>query len=99
MCCCLTNFVGVRSIKQSSSRAEVIIHAEEVICEEVLPALGTEKLHNRVKGYHIGYMVNRLIYAYLGRIPCDDRDHLKNKRFDLAGPLLATLFKSYANAI
>ena len=38
-------------------------------------------------------MVHKLLSASLGRIKEDDRDHLMNKRMDLAGPLIASLFK------
>ena len=38
-------------------------------------------------------MVHRLLQAALGRREVDDRDHLGNKRLDLAGPLLAFLFR------
>ena len=39
------------------------------------------------------YMVHRLLLAALGRREQDDRDHYGNKRLDLAGPLLAFLFR------
>ena len=39
------------------------------------------------------YMVHRLLLAALGRREVDDRDHYGNKRLDLAGPLLAFLFR------
>jgi DNA-directed RNA polymerase II subunit RPB2 len=39
-------------------------------------------------------MVHRLLLASLGRRELDDRDHVGNKRLDLAGPLLSTLFRS-----
>ena len=42
----------------------------------------------------IGYMVNRVLQCFLGRREEDDRDHAGNKRLDLAGPLLAFLFRS-----
>lgn len=38
-------------------------------------------------------MVHRLLSAALGRRELDDRDHYGNKRLDLAGPLLAFLFR------
>lgn len=38
-------------------------------------------------------MVHRLLLAALGRRELDDRDHIGNKRLDLAGPLLAALFR------
>lgn len=42
-------------------------------------------------------MVHRLLLAALGRRELDDRDHYGNKRLDLAGPLLAFLFRGYLN--
>lgn len=42
----------------------------------------------------MGYMVHRLLLAALGRRELDDRDHIGNKRLDLAGPLLAFLFRT-----
>ena len=42
------------------------------------------------------YMVHRLLVACLGRRELDDRDHYGNKRLDLAGPLLAFLFRGWA---
>jgi len=70
--------------------------------EQVLPHLGIGS--QRIKEYpakalHLGYMVNGLISAYMGRIPCDDRDHLENKRFEMAGPLMASLLKKYAHQL
>jgi DNA-directed RNA polymerase II subunit RPB2 len=44
--------------------------------------------------YFLGYMVHRLLLAALGRRELDDRDHIGNKRLDLAGPLLAVLFRA-----
>ena len=40
-------------------------------------------------------MVHRLLLAALGRRELDDRDHYGNKRLDLAGPLLAFLFRGW----
>ena len=37
--------------------------------------------------------MHRLLLAHLGRRELDDRDHYGNKRMDLAGPLLAGLFR------
>ena len=42
---------------------------------------------------HIRYCVHRLLLASIGRREVDDRDHYGNKRLDLAGPLLAFLFR------
>ena len=43
------------------------------------------------------YMVHRLLLAALGRRELDDRDHYGNKRLDLAGPLLAFLFRGWVS--
>lgn len=39
------------------------------------------------------YIINRLLLCALSRRPEDDRDHYGNKRLDLAGPLLGSLFR------
>jgi len=44
-------------------------------------------------------MVHRLLQAAMGRREFDDRDHYGNKRLDLAGPLLAFLFRGWVNYI
>ncbi len=45
------------------------------------------------KAYFFGYMIHRLLLAALERRDLDDRDHFGRKRLDLAGPLLAGLFR------
>ncbi|ARF11367.1 DNA-directed RNA polymerase subunit beta [Klosneuvirus KNV1] len=47
------------------------------------------------KAYYIGFMINRLLQCYLGRIPPDDRDNYINKRVDLPGQLMMDLIKQY----
>ena len=54
--------------------------------------MGQSEHHHRIKAYFIGYMVKRLIKTYLGVGEHYDRDNLGNKRIDLAGSLLQTLF-------
>lgn len=46
-----------------------------------------------MQAYFFGYMVQRLLLVALGRRDEDDRDHYANKRLDLGGPLLASLFR------
>ena len=38
-------------------------------------------------------MVNKLLYAFLGKTEEDDRDHYGKKRLDMTGTLLIGLFK------
>ena len=45
------------------------------------------------KAFFLGYMTHRLLCAVLERRDLDDRDHFGKKRLDLAGPLLANLFR------
>lgn len=40
-------------------------------------------------------MVNKLLYAYLGKTDEDDRDHYGKKRLDMTGTLMVTLFKEH----
>jgi DNA-directed RNA polymerase II subunit RPB2 len=40
-------------------------------------------------------MVNKLLYAYLGKTDEDDRDHYGKKRLDLTGTLLISQFKEH----
>lgn len=52
---------------------------------------------NIVKAKNLAYMARRLLDTVLGRRPFDDRDDLRNKRCDLAGPLLVQI--AHANLV
>lgn len=71
-----------------------IRYAKEILQKEMLPHVGISDFCETKKAYFLGYMVHRLLLASLGRRELDDRDHYGNKRMDLAGPLLAFLFRS-----
>lgn len=45
------------------------------------------------KSYMLGYMVNQLSSAYMGRRMEEDKDNFKNKRLDLTGQLLSHQFR------
>ncbi len=45
------------------------------------------------KAYFVGYMVNRLLTAGLGRANEDDRDYYGKKRLEMAGNLMASQFR------
>ncbi len=51
------------------------------------------------KAFFLGYMVHRMLQCALGRREVDDRDHFGKKRLDLAGPLLANLFRMLFNKL
>ena len=50
-------------------------------------------VNDRLKAKYLGYMVNRLISVVDGSRLADDRDHYRCKRIDLAGSLLARVFR------
>lgn len=94
------NFIGTRASAPGgrnmleSVSEERIALARNIIRDALLPHIGTDDTCNAKKAYFLGYMVNRLLSTALGRRDLDDRDHLGNKRLDLAGPLMSFLFRS-----
>ena len=60
---------------------------------QVLPHVGTDDASETKKGFFLGYVVHKLLMCSLGRLEQDDRDHYGKKRLDLAGPLVAGLFR------
>jgi DNA-directed RNA polymerase II subunit RPB2 len=87
------NFIGTRGAKAGVTREKRIKYAREILQKELLPHVGISAFCETKKAYFLGYMVHRLLLAALGRRELDDRDHYGNKRLDLAGPLLAYLFR------
>ncbi|GMR39902.1 hypothetical protein PMAYCL1PPCAC_10097, partial [Pristionchus mayeri] len=88
------NFIGSRGAKPGVTREQRIKYAKEILQKEMLPHVGISDFCETKKAYFMGYMVHRLLLAALGRRELDDRDHIGNKRLDLAGPLLAFLFRA-----
>jgi len=87
------NFIGVRGAKPGVTKDKRIKYAKEILQKEMLPHVGISDFCETKKAYYLGYIVHRLLLAALGRRELDDRDHYGNKRLDLAGPLLAYLFR------
>ncbi len=67
--------------------------AESVLDRNFLPHLGRTQESRLDKAFFLGEMACRVIELKLGRRAPDDKDHFKNKRLKLAGPLLADLFR------
>ena len=63
-------------------------YVKGVILKEYLNHLGDNE---QKKIYFTGFMVNKLLKAYLGTTPLDDRDSHINKRFETTGYLLGNL--------
>ncbi|KNC80151.1 DNA-directed RNA polymerase II subunit RPB2 [Sphaeroforma arctica JP610] len=87
------DFIGTRGPTTGATKPERIKYAKELLQKDMLPHVSVEEFCETKKAYFFGYMVHRLLLAALGRRECDDRDHYGNKRMDLAGALLAGLFR------
>ena len=67
--------------------------AETAIDKNFLPHIGRTSQNRKDKALFLGEMASRAIELQLDRRKIDDKDHFKNKRLRLAGPLLADLFR------
>jgi len=67
--------------------------ADNIIDRNFLPHIGRTAEKREEKALFLGEMACRVIELKLGRRKPDDKDHFKNKRLKLAGPLLADLFR------
>ena len=67
--------------------------AETAIDKNFLPHIGRTAEHRKDKALFLGEMASKAIELKLERRQTDDKDHFKNKRLRLAGPLLADLFR------
>ena len=67
--------------------------AESIIDRNFMPHIGRTKEQRREKAFFLGEMACRTIELKFGKRNQDDKDHFKNKRLKLAGPLLADLFR------
>jgi DNA-directed RNA polymerase subunit B len=67
--------------------------AETALDKNFLPHIGRTNQNRKDKALFLGEMACRVIELKLGRRTPDDKDHFKNKRLRLAGPLLADLFR------
>lgn len=75
-------------IKQQEKR----IHLMQLLKDNFFPHIEGSLIE---KAFYIGYMINRLLQCFLGRIKPDDRDSYINKRVDLPGQLIFELFKQF----
>ena len=67
--------------------------AETAIDKNFLPHIGRTTQNRKEKALFLGEMACRVVELKMGRRQTDDKDHFKNKRLRLAGPLLADLFR------
>ena len=86
------DFIGKRG-QQMGTREKRIRYARDVMQKEFLPHISQKEGSETRKAFFLGYMINRLLQCALGRTEEDDRDHFGKKRLDLAGPLMAQVFR------
>jgi len=67
--------------------------AVNLLDRNFLPHIGRTEMQRQEKAYFLGEMATRVIELRIGKRKPDDKDHFKNKRLKLAGPLLADLFR------
>ncbi len=79
---------GDKNIKTNQKRTHILT----LLQNNFLPHIEGSLVN---KAYYIGYMINKLLRASLGRISIDDRDSYINKRVDLPGDLLMELFRQF----
>eukprot|EP00743_Colponemidia_sp_Colp-15_P004321 GILK01004661.1.p1 GENE.GILK01004661.1~~GILK01004661.1.p1 ORF type:complete len:1171 (+),score=217.57 GILK01004661.1:162-3674(+) len=88
------DFIGKRGSATGVTKEKRLRYAKEILQKEMLPHVGISEFCETRKAYFVGYMVHRLCNAALGRTGEDDRDHYGKKRLDLAGGLMAGLFRN-----
>lgn len=86
------DFIGRRSTVAGREKEERSKKAHEILNQYLLPHLGEEESDITRKTFFIGYMTHLLVMTALRRREEDDRDHYCNKRLDLAGALISSLF-------
>lgn len=87
------DFIGKRGNSTGITRDKRIRYARDIMQKELLPHISQVEGSETRKAFFLGYMVHRMLQCVLGRREPDDRDHFGKKRLDLAGPLMATLFR------
>ncbi|KAJ4292628.1 DNA-dependent RNA polymerase II [Kalmusia sp. IMI 367209] len=87
------DFLGKRAQGQQNAKDKRLKFARDIMQREFLPHISQKEGQDTRKAYFFGYMLHRLLQCVLGRREEDDRDHFGKKRLDLAGPLIANLFR------
>ena len=92
------DFIAKRG-NQRGVMSKRVKFANDIMTKELLPHISQQPGHETKKAFFLGYMIHRLLQCALGRREVDDRDHFGKKRLDLAGPLLAGLFRTLFNKL
>ncbi|MCX8171818.1 MAG: DNA-directed RNA polymerase subunit B'', partial [Candidatus Bathyarchaeota archaeon] len=85
-------FIGNR-VAHGQVKSYRIQRAELLLDRNFMPHIGRSPKKRIDKAILLGEMAARVIELKMGRRKPDDKDHVRNKRLKLAGPLLADLFR------
>lgn len=69
------------------------VYVQQIFDNELFPHLGIH-VDATTKCEYLNLMMNKLIRTCTGQRPPDDRDHICNKRVEMSGDLIGSLFKS-----
>lgn len=86
------DYIG-RRVAPGQSREYRLQRAEQVIDQNFLPHIGTEKEDRKAKAFFLARMAEACLELYLGYRSEDDKDHYANKRLKLAGDLMEEIFR------
>jgi len=70
---------------------------QDLIKNELFPHVGLKETDNYNKACYLAHITRKLLWVASSKIGMDDRDAYPNKRVDLPGFLLASLFRTYYN--
>ena len=87
------DYIAKRSSQHSQDRRKRLAFATGILEDQFLPHISLSAEGTLKKAYFVGYMVNRLLTASLGRATEDDRDYYGKKRLEMAGTLLSSLYR------
>ncbi|KAK9353950.1 hypothetical protein V1523DRAFT_409704 [Lipomyces doorenjongii] len=87
------DFIGRRGTAMGINKEKRLRYARDIMQRELLPHITQSEGYETRKAFFLGYMVHKMLQCALERREVDDRDHFGKKRLDLAGPLLANLFR------
>jgi DNA-directed RNA polymerase II subunit RPB2 len=83
-------YISVHMKTAESNEELKIKYTQDILAREFLPHVG---FNVQKKLRYLSLMVQKLIKCYLNPTLYTDRDKLSNKRVDLSGPLIATIYR------
>ena len=89
-----TDITGNKLKEIQKNKLERLSFLYDSVAEALLPQVGRDFVHKR---YYLAYMTKKLLLFELGLEKVTKRDNFMNKRIDVTGFMLSTLFKDALN--